>query len=344
MAFTTAIRARYRANPHGKFGLLLQEALVSAAPPPGMGMPIRPMTEVPVPEWMKGWYPRNQVGRPTCVAHAAAACIEVLGRAEGSLPARLSARFLHQRIHATRKGRVESTCAVDADRPDAKLCEALDVLQTAGICTEQMWSESSWDPAELPNKDAKEAALTARAALAEYEDYGPGDTQPLDATPRRGQAAPALPKRPGLAGRIHAHLLDRRPVCIAMPGWRPTAVRGQDLFEAPMSWLMPETLRTGILPDRPKNEDIETELLVDGGHVVCAIGFHPAKGDEEVQRTGGGWFIFRNSWGTDFGTRIPDGGSPEGKGLPPLPGPGWGAVTARTVEETCWEWLALKLA
>lgn len=336
MTFDPATLARFRANPGGVFGWV--------PPPPDLSRrnllrfvedDVLEGDEIDLLKAVGYWYPRNQLGYPTCVAHAAAACLELLRpERDGAWPRRLSARFLHQRMQATRKGREDPCCQVPPERSDAKLCEARDVLIQEGICTEKAWRDSGWKLDIPPDAAAVEAASRIRPMLAAYEDFGPGGG---------GSAGPDCPppKRRGLARRIHAQLAQGLPVCVAMPGWRASSHAGKDVFDEPMSWLMREALESGVLPDPPGGTLVE--LVEKGGHVVCVVGFQPATSEQERDRTGGGWFVFRNSWGVDFGSRIPVPAPPAGAS-PRLPGPGYGAVTARYLGDACWEWLAFRPA
>jgi C1A family cysteine protease len=46
-----------------------------------------------------------------------------------------------------------------------------------------------------------------------------------------------------------------------------------------------------------------TEILLDpceGAHAFCIVGYEDDDREESIARPGGGCFIFRNSWGTDW--------------------------------------------
>lgn len=64
---------------------------------------------------------------------------------------------------------------------------------------------------------------------------------------------------------------------------------------------------------------------VDGGHAVCVVGFAP-----DSEEPLGGYFIIRNSWGTSFGSRLPDS-SYAG------PAPGYGQISASYIDKYLWE-------
>ena len=65
------------------------------------------------------------------------------------------------------------------------------------------------------------------------------------------------------------------------------------------------------------------------GHAVAVVGFEPSSSEPT-----GGWFIFRNSMGLNFG-RIRDGDA-----VPQVPADGFGAISATYVENYCWELLS----
>ena len=76
--------------------------------------------------------------------------------------------------------------------------------------------------------------------------------------------------------------------------------------------------------------DPPATAVVDGGHAVCVVGFVP-----DADETTGGYFIFRNSWGTGaFGRRLPVRGSH-------APERGYGQISATYVEKFLWEMCVL---
>lgn len=70
------------------------------------------------------------------------------------------------------------------------------------------------------------------------------------------------------------------------------------------------------------------------GHTVCIVGFQPpASGDHKS----GGWFLFRNSWGTDFAKHYKDDPF-----YPRASARGYGYIRAVDVDTYCWEYLYRK--
>ncbi len=66
-------------------------------------------------------------------------------------------------------------------------------------------------------------------------------------------------------------------------------------------------------------------MVSDGGHAVCVVGFVPYQWEPS-----GGYFVIRNSWGTDWGYELPTAG-------PYGPAPGYGTISASYVENYLWE-------
>ena len=268
------------------------------------------------------WYPRLQNGAPNCCAYAAAACLELMDAHErNDQPLRLSARFIHHRARENRAGRLEADgCVVEHETSSTKLCEVRSVVEREGAPLETVWPEPPPEPDLPPTSLARDDASSRRRAPGVYEDRPP---------PMRARA--------GLAQRVHAELSRGRPVAMALPGLRASSLRGKDPNTFPTNWNDDTAWRTGVLTD--DGEDLE--LVEAGGHAVCVVGFQPAA--QPDTRNGGGWFIFRNSWGVEFGRE--GAGSPPASGQGPiLPAPGYGAFSAAYAEAWCWEWLSFASA
>jgi len=99
---------------------------------------------------------------------------------------------------------------------------------------------------------------------------------------------------------IKAALADRRPVGISIPVYN--------------SWyLNPETQRSGRIT-MPLSNDVQA-----GGHAVCLVGYQ-----DDPSSPGGGYFILRNSWGTNWGYQDPYG-------------QGYGTIAYQYISGYCWE-------
>lgn len=65
--------------------------------------------------------------------------------------------------------------------------------------------------------------------------------------------------------------------------------------------------------------------IADGGHAVCVVGF-----DADEEEPLGGHFVIRNSWGTAFGSMLPDSAYSG-------PEPGYGQISASHMDKYLWE-------
>jgi hypothetical protein len=264
------------------------------------------------------WTVRSQAGHPTCVAHAAAACIELMrARRNGACApvALLSARFLDQRIRVRRQVAPEAGASspgtgpvVGAEEPQAKLGEAALVLSADGICRKESWDEPGMDPDERPGEAVLAEAAQNTLATALYEDWPEPDR-----------------REPGVARRVLEELRAGRPVAIALPGLRDARLK-----HGPTTWDRPDVWQTGMVPD-PCPGDVP---VPGSGHAVCVLGFQPS-GEDAL----GGYFVFRNSWDTRFGRLAFD--VPPRAAAPRVPMPGYGTISASHVEAYCWEMLSL---
>ena len=262
-------------------------------------------------DWLAGrrWMPESQDGAPTCVAHAVTAALELLSWHEtGQRPEKLSVANLDGRI---RERASAKPAPDDGDRTRVKLDDARACLAEAGVPTE---SEHA-----APAKPGVAQSAPAKVVIPDgaYMD------KPNLATNKAGNAR-----------LIHA-ILVRGPVVIAMPGTRDRKYEGWSIDLIPTSWTEPLTWQTGVLPNIAQDE----EPVSESGHAVCVVGFQEAS--KPTRGNGGGWFIFRNSWGVDFGADAPTFNWPD-EDEPRIPARGYGAVSARCVDDLCWEWLGFR--
>ncbi len=259
----------------------------------------------------EAWWPRNQAGRPTCVAEAATACIELqLALAGPAAFPRLSPRFVDDCLRARRPVEGSAT-EIPVGSALAKLGEAARILWLYGVCAGAKWDDVMAPQGQLPDAVALGDASRRCASTACYIDQPPGS-----------------PRSAILARRIHAELAARRPVAIALPGFRNRQVHGGDT-----SWDRAENWFTGHIPD-PGPEDV---AVPDSGHAVCLVGFQP-----DATEPKGGHFVFRNSWGLDFGQEGRRGWRPPGP--PRIPARGFGTISASHVEAATWEVLSFTMA
>lgn len=258
------------------------------------------------------WRVRKQGGQPTCIAHAAVACLELMrARQSGSGFALLSPRFLDERLRARRAGDPQPGCGpVPPGARTVKLCEAANALAAEGVPAEASWGEVEPDPGTAPGTGIFAEAVANRAAAVLYID-------------RPGAASHA----PGLAKRVHDELLQGRPVAAALPGFR-----NRLSLTGPTGWDQEIVLLTGQVRD-PAEDDV---AVPGSGHAVCILGFQAS-----AQEAFGGYFVFRNSWGVEFGRLASDPNRP--RTPPRVPMPGYGTLSASHLEANCWEALSLRL-
>lgn len=283
--------------------------LVSADPRPelapdwrGAGMPASlagaPRVELLSEREARSWPVRDQLGRHTCVAHAAACALELRQMPPAPPGPRFSVSFLY--FHLRRFGAELPGQDMQRFRDGgAKLEWAKHVLPGVGICDEVDWPDSK------PVDEAPSNLATARAKQP-FQQIECWDLDPL----------PTRPDAPAAA--ILALLLERRPVAVSMPEFRDPKSTGETNWSNPKTWSSGEVLPTTPFWDR-----------TDLGHAVCVLGFQPASSDPL-----GGWFIFRNSRGPFFAGATPDLSKPA---APWVPGPGYGAIQASLLDSCVYE-------
>lgn len=240
-----------------------------------------------------GWPVRDQGNRGTCVAHALAACREHLAFEQGEDRERfdLSEQFL---FWATKTQGGDPS----PDEDGTWIEFAKEALLRVGVCREEHW------PYDGTVRDGN------------VTHAGPGlptaDARFGAVSFRRSCTEYA---RGGGAARVLEHLTrTRRPVAISVPVFRDRV--------APLNnnWNTPVGIAYGEVLDPPPT------AVVENGHAVCVVGFVPDP--EELQ---GGYFVFRNSWGTTkFGRKAPV------EGWHAI-APGYGQISASYVDDYLWE-------
>jgi Papain family cysteine protease len=125
------------------------------------------------------------------------------------------------------------------------------------------------------------------------------------------------PPLPGHAARVYALLSAGRPVAVSVPVFiDPTNPRQNN-------WNGRSARDYGEVLDPLRG------MIARGGHAVCLVGYKA-----DASAAGGGWFLLRNSWGTDWGRKLPLAGRP-------APEPGYGAISADYIERFLWEYCQL---
>lgn len=107
-----------------------------------------------------------------------------------------------------------------------------------------------------------------------------------------------------------------KAVAIAVPVFRDRLAPGLE------NWNTIDSVEDGLIIDPPP-----TSVAVSG-HAVCVVGFTP-----DLSEVLGGYFIFRNSWGTAQFARS----APSGRPGRYVSRPGYGQISASYVQSYLWE-------
>jgi hypothetical protein len=236
------------------------------------------------------WLARDQGNRTSCVAFAVTACIEQPAYADGQ-GKRLSEEFLYW---AARK-MADSSGVV-------RLEYARRVLEDTGICLAEYcrydMSLSGSDPGDQPSRCARDDAATRTFSCGTYYDLK--------------KASPDLPPDK-VAGAVvdllHAY---RRPVAVCLKIF-------QDKDTKASAWSGSQAVHYGIIA----NPDSKNDLV--GSHCICIVGWI-----KDIREYSGGYFLFRNSWGTLFAERAPSE-------CTVAPYPGYGVISATYVNSWSYE-------
>lgn len=219
------------------------------------------------------WLVRDQEDRPTCIAFAAVAAVELLFSRRGKPFEELSTQFVYWNM---RKNPPPGDLPPDWTEGATKLGQARDVIATMGVCAAAKCPYVAPLPNGMPvegsppDLDASRDAATRRVADIFYRDI------PRDA-----------------ARLVYDHLRQGRPVAIAIPQF------AADPLAARTNWDDPWVISSGEVFD-PLPGTVQAS-----GHSVCITGFQP-----DPAEAMGGWFIFRNSLGTRWAQDAPDPSGP----------------------------------
>ena len=100
----------------------------------------------------------------------------------------------------------------------------------------------------------------------------------------------------------------------------PVFADPQNLRNGLTNWNTAVGVNYGIVINPPPT------AVVVGGHAVCIVGFEP-----DSSERGGGYFVFRNSWGTDWASDLPN---PE---FSKAPERGYGQISSSYLDRFLWE-------
>lgn len=263
------------------------------------------------------WEPLDQRSRGTCTAFAVAACMELMHLRKGN-----KISFSTQFIYWNMREKFPDPSIPYWNEGATRAGQALKVIEDFGCCTkEKLDYPNTYDPENIsgppPDDRANEEAKKFKAKAIDYyllDLHG---------------------KRRKLAEAIIDHLNDGRPVAVGVPMYRIKDVAYPDGF------TNNDTLITGIVKGPPALCALGLDIIPErvSAHQICIVGFQlDSKAD------GGGWFIFKNSWGYAFATSPKAELDRASKPKPPfVPGRGYGAISAAYLNEFCWEYLCIDL-
>jgi C1A family cysteine protease len=159
--------------------------------------------------------------------------------------------------------------AVLGERPGTLLMSGMMALQNYGICPETDWP---YNPNTVPGDE--EQGIPPPAVIEKAKAY------------RIQRHVFLLPRD---VRHLKAHLAGGYAVAFTVPTfnyWNAIMIGRTGAIRMPM---LPEGTR-------------KPTVWLESAHALCLVGYQD---DESVP--GGGYFIVRNSWGTDWATQCPDG-------------------------------------
>ncbi|RUS65006.1 hypothetical protein EGN72_01960 [Pseudorhodobacter sp. E13] len=255
------------------------------------------------------WPVKDQGERATCSAFAAVAMMERFRAKQGEKPEHLSEQFLYYLMRHTLSSKQNP--APGAELGATRLSEAREVLEGYGVCASDHLTYGAKATADINGEPPSPAAFSdAQTRL--HRDFDSADY-------------PTADKRvPGLAKRLHAILLEGRPVAVAVPTFM--------IAPKTTNWKAAQAGYAGIVycPIDAAVASAGMDPTPDNGHAVCLVGFQV-----DPSEPLGGWFMFRNSWNSYFATRPDEAGTPFA-----APAVGYGVLSATQIEHYVWEFLS----
>lgn len=282
------------------------------------------------------WPVRHQGHRNTCSAFCAVTLAELTAFHEkGQLPVTdYSEEFLYAMIDEVDycdvvAGVTEREIALFDETGARFLAQANKALTVGALVDETDMpydTDDTADPAAVatPSKNLVEQAKTT--GLANMVNL---------ISPKKDGELTIGPKRQWVASKDDSpEVLELVPIFIELlQNKRPIAAGFPLLVGSDHDiWFGSRAFETGhvFYPTLENKDDME----IEGGHSVCIVGYDTRGFDE-----GDGVFIFRNSFGQDFGWLNDDGPAP----LRP-PAKGYGTIAFRDVEWFCLEFMYRALA
>ena len=253
----------------------------------------------------RGWPAPNQGRRPMCTAFAATAAVEILKAAHSKTIPQYSAAFEY--FHMRTDQKPPGVHFQGDEKGFTRFEDAQRTLAEVGYCDLADWGDNL-EHAPRPLPPVKGQLVTTA----------------LPFPPVQGVV------RSGLASLVYAELLAGRPVVIGMPQIVLAGTGGLTNWD--------DAWRTGLVGRRKSHGDLSDP---DSVHAFCVFGFTTATLDGKSSGKDGtpsdtdvksGWFMFRNSFGTQFAS------DPETTGLEA----GFGLLPAGLVETDTWGLLLMR--
>lgn len=262
---------------------------------------------------------RNQGHRGACNAFAVIAAEELLRHRAGKMKGAFSEESLHYAIHEQGKKplkipRPQKKEPILIERGESYLEEALMALAQFGFRSTGVAFDI--DPLLPVNHVKAGSVLGPEKPTAPLRGYVHNIKR--DALGNLNWVQP-LPEDQTVASLFYAALEEGKPVVAALPIF---TVPGMNIFTSV------EAQRFGRASYPPK--DLAVTLDPVDGHAVCLVGYQRRSTDRLD-----GWFVFRNSFGTEAFARDRETDCR----TPRAPAPGYGLIPVVDVERWCWEYL-----
>ncbi|MBM4430047.1 MAG: C1 family peptidase [Chloroflexi bacterium] len=155
------------------------------------------------------------------------------------------------------------------DRPGALLANGMAALQKYGVCPEADWP---YNPTPVPGD--------------EEQGVPPTEVQEKARAYRIQRSVPLLSHD---VYSLKAHLAGGYPIAFTVPTFN--------------YWTAIMVDRTGAIRLPMSTEGTRNPIVwLESAHALCLAGY-----EDDPSAPGGGYFIVRNSWGSDWGRQCPDG-------------------------------------
>lgn len=270
------------------------------------------------------WPVRDQLGRGACTAFAVVAAEELV-RNKSTAP-ELEEWYSEEHFYAAMRSVDPRTAGVDA--PDelleateasgaTYLAQARHALVNQGLCAADVMGYQSFDdPTFFYNPLPKDAVADALGRRIPEADLVHNIINSKDFPWEPGNTHWVRPVKKKVSDLFWGRLKKGVPVMASFP----VVTEGD--------WFRGDALNFGQIRYPDEHDDT---LRPIGGHTVCLTGFLPPEAGDTVS---GGWFQFRNSLGPRF-AYYRDEDTTNTRAI----APGYGVISARDVDDYCWEYL-----